>query len=1310
MDRVTRGRLVGGLLATSSAAALLCGGAEPAAACYTGPFTGGFTNSGATACITVSNTSFTGALGNTGTISPGNGSGNTLKITNSTITGEVSNSGTISANVEGILVGGSVITNGILNAGGGTITAGGTAIILENDATFAGGIQNSGTISANTAIALVFVSNFSGGITNSATISAHNGIAMVFDSTFAGGLTNSGTISVTQQGLRIGGTTSAQAVSHFSGNISNSGTIAAATGIFLSGGTVTGTVTNSGSITGTIGIELTNGNTLVGQINDGGTISTSSFGIEVGPTSKIASAGPNAIRVFGPTFTGGISNAGTISATDSVVRIEGASFAGGITNSGMIAGNAPLYVLLVSTFAGGINNSGTLTGNATPIILANVSNFSGGISNSGTITSGLGRGSLVQSVSTFSGGFTNSGTIAGAAGVGFLDGDVFNGNISNSGGITGNSLTSAALILGNSSTFTGSVINSGSLSARDGIEALNISTFAGGISNSGGTITASRYGIDVSDITQYGGSAAGGVTNSGSISARTGIFITAVSTFAGGISNSGTITGAGEGIAVATNAGHGVTTFSGGISNSGTISVGAFGIQVFKASNFSGGISNSSQVTGGTVAIDVFGGSLFAGGITNSSGGTISGGNTGIVANGVSSFTGGIINTGTIAGASLGIDVTSVTHFGTSAAGGITNSGRISAGGTGIEVTGVSTFIGGITNTGTIIGAVGILVQTTPSVSVFDSGTIIGSSGTAISFAGGTNTLTLGPTWSITGQVIGAGSDTLQFAGNVTGTANLNLTQIDTQFTGFSDFAVVSGTWDVSGTDSHNWSVTDGTLEVGDAANPGTSIGGAVTVGSGGTLMGHGTIGGNVMNIAGGIVAPGGTIGTLTVGGNYTQGASSTLSIEVSPTAASKLLVGGSASLAGTLALVYDPGVYSKATYDILHAASVSGTFATVSGTAPAGVAQAISYSATDVDLVLTGTGTAAGAVVVAPTHDTVFTATGTAALDGAQQTNDTLLGELAHPQSSGGTQTSAAPPATQAMQLAFNGGTEQLSQVVQALPEAMQQLGGWFRGIGNFDHLSGTTAIPGLTSEAGGFLAGIDRPVMDHITAGIAAGYSHTDLSQGDGEKGTIDTPRLAFYGSDALGSWALDGDIGYGHNAIHATRVITAVGETASSNHLGNEIDAALQARTHLIASGVTITPAAGLQYAHLFETAFTETGASGFNLSVAKRNSDSLRPFIGASAEESFASGGGTMWTPEADLAYSHELFSTPPSLLAVGGGAFTVSGLAPSRDALTLGGSISAKLSDQFLVYAAYHATLPTGNTFAQTVEAGLTYKF
>jgi outer membrane autotransporter protein len=60
--------------------------------------------------------------------------------------------------------------------------------------------------------------------------------------------------------------------------------------------------------------------------------------------------------------------------------------------------------------------------------------------------------------------------------------------------------------------------------------------------------------------------------------------------------------------------------------------------------------------------------------------------------------------------------------------------------------------------------------------------------------------------------------------------------------------------------------------------------------------------------------------------------------------------------------------------------------------------------------------------------------------------------------------------------------------------------------------------------------------------------------------------------------------------------------------------------------------------------------------------------------------------------------------------VGGGSFTVVGLQPARDRLTLGGGVTARLSERFAFYADYHATVPTGNLFQQVVSLGLSYRF
>jgi len=225
----------------------------------------------------------------------------------------------------------------------------------------------------------------------------------------------------------------------------------------------------------------------------------------------------------------------------------------------------------------------------------------------------------------------------------------------------------------------------------------------------------------------------------------------------------------------------------------------------------------------------------------------------------------------------------------------------------------------------------------------------------------------------------------------------------------------------------------------------------------------------------------------------------------------------------------------------------------------------------------------------------------------------------------------------------------------------------------------------------------------------GIAGGYGHTDLSASDGETGSLDTPRVALYASSSIAGWSLDGLIGYGHDMIHAQRPI-ATGAVASSHHNGQEANAALQASKPFAFGDVTVQPAAGVTYTHLFENAFTETGAGGFNLTNPTRDTDSLRPFISASASQAFLTGSGMRIVPEADISYSYETMSNPPSLVQVGGGSFTVAGAIPSRNQLQLGGGVTMAMTNQLALHAAYHVVLPTGNLIEHIVEAGASYRF
>jgi outer membrane autotransporter protein len=311
----------------------------------------------------------------------------------------------------------------------------------------------------------------------------------------------------------------------------------------------------------------------------------------------------------------------------------------------------------------------------------------------------------------------------------------------------------------------------------------------------------------------------------------------------------------------------------------------------------------------------------------------------------------------------------------------------------------------------------------------------------------------------------------------------------------------------------------------------------------------------------------------------------------------------------------------------------------------------------------------------------------------------------------SGAPQVATVLGTTTPTQTAFTGTASALDDLLPALPQAVGAMGGWFKGIGSFNNLTGSGNIPGFATQAGGFIMGLDRVLAQNLTGGIALGYLHTNVSEDTGSTGTIDTPRLSIYGSYALGNIAIDATAGYGYDFYSANRPFPLLGQTASSSYNGQEATAALQASAKLNAGGFTLLPAIGMVYAHASQNSASESGAPGFDLNVNSNSANSLRPFAAVTVAKNFTTGNGTVLTPEADISYSYEtLGTTPPSTVSVGGGTFVISGLLPQRNNLTIGGGVTAQLTDVLALEAAYHITPPTGNNLAQTVSLALDYRF
>ena len=182
---------------------------------YTGPFP--YTNTGTITAISVSHTTFSGNIDNTGKIEPGG-----ITVTSSTIDGEIIDTG--------------FIEGGISIGAGSEVSSTADAIIILNTSSFGGGIGNSGTIVGSTR-------------------SLGYGVLVGTVSTFSGSISNGGTISVGGRGGSGIGII-VDDVMTFTGNIENSGSVIGGSGgIVLLNSTINGAIIDSGYIAGGIRLD-----------------------------------------------------------------------------------------------------------------------------------------------------------------------------------------------------------------------------------------------------------------------------------------------------------------------------------------------------------------------------------------------------------------------------------------------------------------------------------------------------------------------------------------------------------------------------------------------------------------------------------------------------------------------------------------------------------------------------------------------------------------------------------------------------------------------------------------------------------------------------------------------------------------------------------------------------------------------------------------------------------------------------------------------------------------------------------------------
>lgn len=391
-----------------------------------------------------------------------------------------------------------------------------------------------------------------------------------------------------------------------------------------------------------------------------------------------------------------------------------------------------------------------------------------------------------------------------------------------------------------------------------------------------------------------------------------------------------------------------------------------------------------------------------------------------------------------------------------------------------------------------------------------------------------------------------------------------------------------------------NTQVASGTLVVGGSAGSTAVLGGDVHVADGASLGGHGRVGGNVTNA--GTLAPGSSIGTLTVGGDYTQEATGALQIEARPGGdADRLVVEGRATLDGSmLVLAQGDDWRARTDYTLLTAGDgISGEFAATQSSL-AFLAPVLDYGTNAVTLTLLRNDIAFSSVAETRNQYGVATAADALGWDhavhaalaeldagGARAAFDALSGEI--------------HAATRNALLEDARRLEQ-TVVLQSASAPRDGRGFWASGWGGQSALDGDGNAAALETESSGIAVGGDIQLGNHARIGaVVAGsrlQARLDARASRGEARSrhaglhlrVDMPVATLQAGVLRGWHDIDGNrsVAFGHYQVR----LQAEGE-ARTRQVFLDVSGSVDL------GSVKLIPFADVAWVRLRSDAFEETG---------------------------------------------------------------------------------------------------------------------
>ena len=460
-----------------------------------------------------------------------------------------------------------------------------------------------------------------------------------------------------------------------------------------------------------------------------------------------------------------------------------------------------------------------------------------------------------------------------------------------------------------------------------------------------------------------------------------------------------------------------------------------------------------------------------------------------------------------------------------------------------------------------------------------------------------------------------------------------------------------------------------------------------------------------------GTIAPGNSIGTLSIVGDYVQSAGSIYEVEIDAAGNSDLIdVSGIATINGGEVVVVPFPDFALATpYTILTATGgVNGQFDPIAPFSfflspdltkdTNAVYLTIQQSATFETAAITPNqiATAQGADSL-PTSNPVWAAI-------AMQP-DAPSAQFAFDQLSGEIHASAKTALLEDSRFAREAALDRLRSALGGAgatgDQTEQEMEGgttlWARGFGSWSHWDSDGNAATLSRDIGGLFVGGDGEVFDTIRLGLMGGYSRSSLSVDDrASSGTVDSYTLGAYAGGEWDAFSLKGGLAHSWHSLDTSRSVAFTGfsDSLSASYNARSFQAYTEAAYVMEYGAARIEPFANLAYANLSTDGFTEIGGAAA-LAASGQSASAVFTTLGVRGEMQVDLGGMAS-TLSGGIGWRHAFGDTPTSTHSfAGGNAFTVAGVPLARDTLVLDAGLEIDLTDNAKFGLGYSGAIGSG---------------